>query len=1123
MKSRIPVGVVMMLVAMVLSWVPAATIAVTPAAADTPCDWAQFIADITVPDGTTYAAGTAFKKTWQLKNIGSCTWTTSYSLVFSSGDRMGGPTSVNLPKSVPPGTTVNLSLDLTAPSNPGHYIGYWMFKDASGNTFGIGSTATKAWWVEINVTSGSSTPGVAYDFAANYCSANWYSISGTLPCPGTDGDSHGFVLQVSKPQLEDGSTASGLGLITNPQNGFNGDIHGSFPPFHVQAGDKFDSVVNCAFGATNCYVTFRLDYQIGNGPIFTYWSFREKYEGLFFHTRLDLTPLAGQDVKFILTVLATGSATGDRALWSNPVILRSGATPPPVTVVPTTPAPTTSCDRAAFVADVTVPDGTLYTPGATFTKTWRLKNVGTCTWTTSYSMVFDTGAQMGGPNSVPMPKTVAPGDLVDVSVNLTAPNAAGSYRGFWRFQNANGARFGLGSAGNISWWVDIRVSGTASGNNNYDFGTASSPVASGYNRVTETTAYSASLGYGWTDTTTLESRDRGGPDDLGRDFVMDSSAARTFRVDLPNKTYTVLVEQGDKDFPHDNMVVKANGTTVLPDVDTAAGSWANNSFQVTVSDGSLRLEFSDAGGSDPTWVVNAVTISSVAPPPAGSDRAQFVSDVTVPDGTLYTAGTTFTKTWRLKNIGTSTWSTSYSMVFDSGNQMGGPNSVPMPKSVAPGDTVDVSVNLTAPSTAGSYRGFWKFQNSSGVRFGIGAGGTSSWWVDIKVSGSSSGSTPGTQYDFAANACSAVWVTGSVRLPNHLPCPGTDGDSRGFVLQLASPQLENGSVDTRQGLLTFPQNIWNGYIQGIYPPYHVKPGDRFMSIVNCAYGATSCFVVFRLDYQTGNGPITTFWAFIEKYEGQYYQADLDLSSLAGKDVSFILTVLASGSATGDRALWVAPVIYNPSGVTVTPTVTGTPPLTSTPTATPTITQTAVTTSTVTPTLTATATATPTATATLTPTATQVNTTGWITFQNAKYGFFFKVPNGSTVQTNTDNTGKVLLPFTSGTDLTGKWIDVNIVEGANPCKSPNPMQVTSTSNVTFNNIQFFKEIGNDGTAGAFYDITAFSTVKQPNNACITLSFVLKRVDTGALPPPTPPPYDRTAEGAIIPAIMGTYGNQ
>jgi hypothetical protein len=162
------------------------------------------------------------------------------------------------------------------------------------------------------------------------------------------------------------------------------------------------------------------------------------------------------------------------------------------------------------------------------------------------------------------------------------------------------------------------------------------------------------------------------------------------------------------------------------------------------------------------------------------------------------------------------------------------------------------------------------------------------------------------YDFVANMCLATWSSGA----GQLPCPGKDGDAKGFVLNVSNPKLETGSTYNRPGILTFPQNVNNGYIQGFFPSYNVKSGDRFRSIVNCEYNATSCYVVFRLDYQIGTSSIQTFWAFVERYEGQPYQVDLDLSSLVGKDVKFILTVLSTGSPTGDRAMWVAPMILSP---------------------------------------------------------------------------------------------------------------------------------------------------------------------------------------------------------------------
>ena len=180
------------------------------------------------------------------------------------------------------------------------------------------------------------------------------------------------------------------------------------------------------------------------------------------------------------------------------------------------------------------------------------------------------------------------------------------------------------------------------------------------------------------------------------------------------------------------------------------------------------------------------------------------------------------------------------------------------------------------------------------------------------------------------------------------------------------KLENGVSDSRPGLLAFPQNINNGYIQGIYPAYKVKSGDKFRTIVNCENGATSCYVVFRLDYVvSGSSTIQTFWAFVERYEGQYYSADIDLSALAGQDIKFVLTVNATGTAAGDRALWVAPIIYNAASSGTVPSATPVPATVSatvTATTGPTVTAT----STVDPsTATATATATETATATATP--------------------------------------------------------------------------------------------------------------------------------------------------------------
>ena len=658
MKSRLPLVSAAMLIALLFSFVPLAGTSVRPAAAATYCDAVQFVADVTVADGTVFAPGVAFKKTWRLKNIGTCTWTTAYSLVYVSGEKMGTITAVALPSTVAPGQSVDVSVDLVAPAAAAKYRGNWQLANASGVKFGIGSNATGVFWVEIVVSSGGGT-GVAYNFADKACDAVWTSGAGTLPCPGTDGDAKGFVLKQANPKLENGIADSSPGLLVSPQAVNNGYIQAVYPAFKVQSGDRFQATVSCEYNSTSCYVAYRLDYQIGSGAIQTFWSFREKYEGQYYRADKDLSSLAGQDVKFILHLNAYGSPTGDRALWGNPIIYRTGAgggtitptvtgTPPTPTPTSTAPTPASGCDKAQFIADVTIPDGTVMAPGATFKKTWRLKNIGTCTWTTGYSLVFSSGEKMGGPTSAPFPTSVAPSQTVDLTVNLTAPTSANTYRGNWMLKNAIGGVFGIGTNASNPFWVEIKVSG---------------PTAT-------------------------------------------------------------------------------PGTPGTP-----------------------------------------------SPTPTG----------------------------------------------------------PTPTQVS-----------------------------------------------------------GTAYDFVANMCAAKWVSGA----GILPCPGTDGDAKGWVLKLDTPQLETGAVDPRPGLLTNPQNTTNGYIQGTYPAFRVQAGDRFQSIVNCQYGATSCYVVFRLDYQIGDAAPKTFWTFGEKYEGQYYQVEKDLSSLAGQDVKFILTVMAGTYATGDRAVWVAPRIYRP---------------------------------------------------------------------------------------------------------------------------------------------------------------------------------------------------------------------
>ncbi|MEW5941822.1 MAG: hypothetical protein AB1750_19335, partial [Chloroflexota bacterium] len=182
----------------------------------------------------------------------------------------------------------------------------------------------------------------------------------------------------------------------------------------------------------------------------------------------------------------------------------------------------------------------------------------------------------------------------------------------------------------------------------------------------------------------------------------------------------------------------------------------------------------------------------------------------------------------------------------------------------------------------------------------------------------------------------------------------------------------------------------------------------------------------------------------------------------------------------RALWVAPRIFRPSAA-VTPSATVAPA---------------------------------TATATTDPLA------GWGQYTNAKYGFKFKTPPGAVNGTITDNSARIYLPFTLGTLLVEKYVDVGVVENATACKSPNPG--SASENVTINGIQFLKETGSEGATGSIYDWVAYSAFKPSTTTCVTVTFVLHSNNPGVYSTP-PPAFDKTAESAVFNTIINTFAWQ
>ncbi len=105
-------------------------------------------------------------------------------------------------------------------------------------------------------------------------------------------------------------------------------------------------------------------------------------------------------------------------------------------------APVSTGDNAAWVADVTVPDGEVYYANESFKKVWKVKNTGSTTWTTDYVLVNIDDNNWGEDVKIPLTTSVAPGAEINLSVTLRAPNSLGEHFSRWFLMNPNSQVFG---------------------------------------------------------------------------------------------------------------------------------------------------------------------------------------------------------------------------------------------------------------------------------------------------------------------------------------------------------------------------------------------------------------------------------------------------------------------------------------------------------------------------------------------------------------------------------------------------------------------------------------------------------------------------------------------------------
>jgi hypothetical protein len=210
---------------------------------------------------------------------------------------------------------------------------------------------------------------------------------------------------------------------------------------------------------------------VAAGIIFLLWKVITRISGrdLLENTPTPDLTMAYQTLEVMQTTQQTSMFTTALPTITPPPTVRltqipSTLLPSPLTTyipagITQTSQPQVLCDRAAAgnPIDVTIPDNSIISSGQSFTKTWKLVNIGSCTWTPSYSARFFYGDRMEAPEAVALQENVLPSLSVEISIEMVAPSSAGTYQGNWKLSNPSGVMFGIGPNGDSPFWVRIIV------------------------------------------------------------------------------------------------------------------------------------------------------------------------------------------------------------------------------------------------------------------------------------------------------------------------------------------------------------------------------------------------------------------------------------------------------------------------------------------------------------------------------------------------------------------------------------------------------------------------------------------------------------------------------------------
>lgn len=157
-------------------------------------------------------------------------------------------------------------------------------------------------------------------------------------------------------------------------------------------------------------------------------------------TPVDVAAIQTQAVQTVVAAVTQTAAAlpTETVIPTETIVATETLTPTPEI---TATATVNICNNSVFVSDVSVSDGAQITAGQKFVKTWKVRNTGSCTWATTYTIRYGYGDRLSGRDTY-LTATALPGEETEISIELTAPNTPGTYRGYWVLFDNNAFSFG---------------------------------------------------------------------------------------------------------------------------------------------------------------------------------------------------------------------------------------------------------------------------------------------------------------------------------------------------------------------------------------------------------------------------------------------------------------------------------------------------------------------------------------------------------------------------------------------------------------------------------------------------------------------------------------------------------